>query len=216
VSGDHGHALVYSMGVSLDGFVAGPDREIDWAAPDEELHRFHNEQMRAVDAHLCGRRLYEEMLYWETAGDDVAETAGDDVAETAGDDAAADAPERSEPEREFAAIWQRLPKLVFSSTLERVEGNATLASEDLAAEIAKLGQQPGAGELAIGGAGLAAKAIELDLIDEYRPFVSPVVLGGGTPFLPRGVRLDLELLETRTFASRVVYLRYRRVRPSRP
>jgi dihydrofolate reductase len=200
VSGDHGHALVYSMGVSLDGFVAGPDREIDWAAPDEELHRFHNEQMRAVDAHLCGRRLYEEMLYWETAGDD----------------AAADAPERSEPEREFAAIWQRLPKLVFSSTLERVEGNATLASEDLAAEIAKLEQQPGAGELAIGGAGLAAKAIELDLIDEYRPFVSPVVLGGGTPFLPRGVRLDLELLETRTFASRVVYLRYRRVRPSRP
>jgi dihydrofolate reductase len=208
VSGDHGHALVYSMGVSLDGFVAGPDREIDWAAPDEELHRFHNEQMRAVDAHLCGRRLYEEMLYWETAGDDVAETAGDD--------AAADAPERGEPEREFAAIWQRLPKLVFSSTLERVEGNATLASEDLAAEIAKLEQQPGAGELAIGGAGLAAKAIELDLIDEYRPFVSPVVLGGGTPFLPRGVRLDLELLETRTFASRVVYLRYRRVRPSRP
>jgi dihydrofolate reductase len=208
VSGDHGHALVYSMGVSLDGFVAGPDREIDWAAPDEELHRFHNEQMRAVDAHLCGRRLYEEMLYWETAGDDVAETAGDD--------AAADAPERSEPEREFAAIWQRLPKLVFSSTLDRVEGNATLASEDLAAEIAKLEQQPGAGELAIGGAGLAAKAIELDLIDEYRPFVSPVVLGGGTPFLPRGVRLDLELLETRTFASRVVYLRYRRVRPSRP
>jgi dihydrofolate reductase len=212
VSRDHGRALVYSMGVSLDGFVAGPDREIDWAAPDEELHRFHNEQLRAVDAHLCGRRLYEEMLYWETAGDDVAETPGDDVAETAGDDAAADAPERGEPEREFAAIWQRLPKLVFSSTLERVEGNATLAGEDLAAEIAKLEQQPGAGELAIGGAGLAAKAIELDLIDEYRPFVSPVVLGGGTPFLPRGVRFDLELLETRTFASRVVYLRYRRVR----
>jgi dihydrofolate reductase len=195
------------MGVSLDGFVAGPDREIDWAAPDEELHRFHNEQMRAVDAHLCGRRLYEEMLYWETAGDDVAETAGNP---------AADAPEQGETEREFAAIWQRLPKLVFSSTLERVEGNATLASEDLAAEVAKLEQQPGAGELAIGGAGLAARAIELDLIDEYRPFVSPVVLGGGTPFLPRGVRLDLELLDTRTFASRVVYLRYRRVRRSRP
>jgi dihydrofolate reductase len=196
VSADHGRALVYSMGVSLDGFVAGPDREIDWAAPDEELHRFHNEQLRAVDAHLCGRRLYEEMLYWETVGDD----------------AAAEAPWQGEPEREFAAIWQRLPKLVFSTTLERVEGNATLANEDLAAEVARLERQPGAGELAIGGAGLAARAIELDLIDEYRPFVSPVVLGGGTPFLPRGVRLDLELLETRTFASRVVYLRYRRVR----
>jgi dihydrofolate reductase len=207
VSGDHDHALVYSMGVSLDGFVAGPDREIDWAAPDEELHRFHNEQIRAVDAHLLGRRLYEEMLYWETAGHDVAATAGD---------GAAGEPELGEPELEFAAIWRRLPKLVFSRTLDRVEGNATLARADLPDEIAKVAGQPGGGDLAIGGAGLAAKAIELDLVDEYRPFVSPVVLGGGTPYLPRGVRLDLELLETLTFASRVVYLRYRRVRPSRP
>ena len=85
MSRDPGHALVYSMGVSLDGFVAGPDREIDWAAPDEELHRFHNEQLRAVDAHLLGRRLYEEMLYWETVGDDAADAAGDDAAATAGD-----------------------------------------------------------------------------------------------------------------------------------
>ena len=197
MSGGHGRALVYSMGVSLDGFVAGPDREIEWAAPDEELHRFHNEQMRAVDAHLCGRRLYEEMLYWETAGDDRA--AGEVGL--------------GEAEREFAAIWKRLPKVVFSHTLERVEGNASLAGGELAEEIAKLRRQPGGGDLEIGGAGLAAKAIELDLIDEYRPFVSPVVLGGGTPYLPRGVRLDLELLQTRTFASRVVYLRYRRVRP---
>ena len=197
MSGGHPRALVYSMGVSLDGFVAGPDREIDWAAPDDELHRFHNEQTRAVDAHLLGRRLYEEMLYWETAGDERA--AGE--------------PEPDEPELEFAAIWKRLPKVVFSRTLDRVEGNASLASDDLAVEVAKLKEQRGGGDLAIGGPGLAAKAIELDLIDEYRPFVSPVVLGGGTPYLPRGVRLDLELLETRTFASRVVYLRYRRVRP---
>jgi dihydrofolate reductase len=197
VSGGQDRALVYSMGVSLDGFVAGPDREIDWAAPDEELHRFHNEQMRAVGGHLLGRRLYEEMLYWEATGVD----------------GAADDPELGEPELEFAAIWQQLPKVVFSRTLERVEGNARLAGADLADEITKLADQAGGGDLAIGGAGLAAKAIELDLIDEYRPFVSPVVLGGGTPYLPRGVRLDLELLETRVFASRVVYLRYRRVRP---
>lgn len=196
MSGGHPRALVYSMGVSLDGFVAGPDREIDWAAPDDELHRFHNEQTRAVDAHLLGRRLYEEMLYWETAGDERAEE-----------------PELGGPELEFAAIWKRLPKVVFSRTLDRVAGNASLASDDLAVEVAKLKEQPGGGDLAIGGAGLAAEAIELDLVDEYRPFVSPVVLGGGTPYLPRGVRLDLELLETRTFASRVVYLRYRRARP---
>jgi dihydrofolate reductase len=204
VSGGHPRALVYSMGVSLDGFVAGPDREIDWAAPDDELHRFHNEQTRAVDAHLLGRRLYEEMLYWETAADGVAATGGGG--------AAADAPELGGPQLEFAAIWKRLPKVVFSRTLDRVEGNAGLATDDLAVEVAKLKEQPGGGDLAIGGAGLAAKAIELDLVDEYRPFVSPVVLGGGTPYLPRGVRLDLELLETRTFASRVVYLRYRRLR----
>jgi dihydrofolate reductase len=180
------------MGVSLDGFVAGPSGEIDWAAPDEELHRFHNEQMREIGVHLCGRRLYEVMLYWETAGDDSA--AG-------------------EVELEFAGIWRVLPKVVFSHTLQRVEGNAVLASEGLADEITKLERQPRDGDMAIGGAGLAAMAIELDLVDEYRPFVSPVVLGGGTPYLPRGTRLDLELLETRTFASRVVYLRYRRVRP---
>ncbi|MEA2207636.1 MAG: hypothetical protein QOF54_113 [Solirubrobacteraceae bacterium] len=187
--------LIYSMGVSLDGFIAGPGGEIDWSAPDEELHRFHNEQMREVDAHLCGRRLYEEMLYWETVAAD-----GESV----------------EPEREFAAIWQQVPKIVFSSTLERVQGNARLAREGLADEVAALREQPGDGDIAVGGAGLAAHAAALDLIDEYRAFINPVVLGGGTPYLPRGVRLDLELLETRTFASRVVYLRYRRVRPSRP
>jgi dihydrofolate reductase len=184
--------LIYSMGVSLDGFIAGPGGEIDWSAPDEELHRFHNEQMRAVDAHLCGRRLYEEMLYWETVPADG---------------------ESGEPEREFAAIWQQVPKIVFSSTLGRVQGNASLASDDLADEVAALRAQPGDGDIAVGGAGLAAHAIALDLVDEYQPFINPVVLGGGTPYLPRDVRRDLELLEARTFGSRVVYLRYQRVRP---
>jgi dihydrofolate reductase len=181
--------LVYSMGVSLDGFIAGPGGEIDWGAPDEELHRFHNEQTRQIGVHLLGRRLYETMVYWEGAGQ--AAAIGD-------------------PEREFAAIWQDLPKVVFSSKLEQVEGRTTLAEDDLEAEIAKLRLQPDGGDIAIGGAGLAARAVELDLVDEYRPFVSPVVLGAGTPFLPRGARLQLELLETRRFGG-VVYLRYRRV-----
>jgi len=192
VSGAPGRRLIYSLAVSLDGYVAGPAGEIDWAAPDEQLHRFHNEQMRAIDVQLCGRRLYETMLYWETPSDDEAPGG---------------------PEHEFAEIWQSVPKLVFSSTLARVQGNATLAGEELADEIVRLRRQPGGGDLALGGAELAASAIERDLVDEYRPFVNPVVLGGGTPYLPPGVRLDLELLETRTFGSRVVYLRYRRVRP---
>jgi len=179
--------LIYSMGVSLDGFIAGPDGGIAWSATDEELHRFHNEQTRELGAHLCGRRLYEVMLYWETADQD---------------------PALGETEREFARIWQELPKIVFSTTLETVEGKARLATGSVAEEVARLKEQPGK-DLAVGGAGLASTLTKLGLIDEYRLFVSPVVLGAGTPFFPAvDERIDLELVETRAFGSRVVYLRY--------
>ena len=181
--------VIYSMGVSLDGFIAGPRGEIDWGAPDEELYRFHNQQARELGAHLCGRRLYEEMLYWETADQN---------------------PSAAEYELEFARIWQSLPKVVFSKTLQKVEGNARLVREDVAEEVARLKEEPG-GDLAVGGAGLASALIKLGLVDEYRLFVSPVVLGGGTPYFPAlGERIDLELAETRTFGARVVYLRYAR------
>jgi dihydrofolate reductase len=181
--------VIYSIGVSLDGFIAGRDGDFDWSAPDEELHQFHNRQTQELGAHLCGRGLYETMVYWER-----------------------DDPDRGATEREFARIWQRLPKVVFSTTLETVEGNARLATGGVAEELARLKAQPG-GDLAVGGAGLASSLIEQDLIDEYGLFVSPVVVGGGTPYFPaRADRLDLELIETRTFASRVVYLRYRRAR----
>jgi dihydrofolate reductase len=180
--------VIYSMSVSLDGFIAGPGGEIDWGAPDEELHRFHNAQTRELGAHLCGRRLYEEMLYWETADEN---------------------PSAAEHVLEFARIWQRLPKIVFSRTLDEVEGNARLAADGVAEEVAKLKEQPGK-DLAVGGAGLASTLAQLGLIDEYRLFVSPVVLGGGTPYFPAlDERIDLELVETRTFASRVIYARYR-------
>jgi dihydrofolate reductase len=179
--------LIYSMGVSLDGFIAGPDGEIDWSAPDEELHRFHNQQTLELGAHLLGRRLYEVMLYWETADQQPL------------------APEHLE----FAGIWKALPKVVFSRTLESVEGNARLATDDPAAEVARLKDEPGK-DLAVGGAGLSGALIAAGLVDEYRLFVSPAVLGGGTRFFPDR-RIDLELVETRTFGSRVVYLRYRNV-----
>jgi dihydrofolate reductase len=181
--------VIYSMGVSLDGFIAGPHGEIDWSAPDEELHRFHNQQTRELGAHLCGRRLYEVMVYWETADEN---------------------PSAAEHELEFARIWKELPKVVFSKTLERVEGNARLVTDGVAEEVAKLKAQPGK-DLAVGGAGLASSLIELGLVDEYRLFVSPVVLGAGTRFFPSlDARIGLELVETRTFGSRVVYARYRR------
>jgi dihydrofolate reductase len=181
--------LIYSMGVSLDGFIAGPDGDIDWSAPDEELHRFHNQQTRELGAHLCGRRLYEVMLYWETADQN---------------------PSAPEHELEFARIWKDIPKIVFSKALDKVEGNARLATEGVAEEVAKLKEQPGK-DVGVGGAGLASALMKLGLIDEYRLFVSPVVLGGGTPYFPADERVDLELVETQTFGSRVVYVRYRRV-----
>ena len=182
--------LIYSMGVSLDSFIAGPGGEIDWSAPDEELHRFHNQQARETGAHLCGRRLYEEMRYWETADEN---------------------PSAPEHELEFARIWKDTPKIVFSTTLESVEGNARLVRDGVAEEVAMLKEQPGK-ELSVGGAGLASTFMRLGLIDEYRLFVSPVVLGGGTPYFPAlDERIDLELIETRRFGSRVVYVRYRRV-----
>ena len=182
--------MIYSMGVSLDGFIAGPDGRFDWSAPDEELHRFHNQQTREIGAHLCGRRLYEEMVYWETADQN---------------------PSAPEHVLEFARIWQAIPKIVFSTTLEHVEGNARLATKGIAEEVAALKEQPGK-DLAVGGAGLAAGLIELGLVDEFGLFVNPVVVGGGKPFFPdlEG-RIELELVETRTFGSRVVYLRYLRV-----
>jgi dihydrofolate reductase len=181
--------LIYSMGVSLDGFIAGPDGSIDWSAPDEELHRFHNQQTREIGAHLCGRRLYEAMVYWETAAEN---------------------PSAPEHVVEFAHIWKQLPKIVFSKRLEKVEGNARLASDGVDEEVARLKEQPGK-DLAVGGADLAGTCRELGLIDEYRMFVSPVLLGGGTPFFPAlEERVNLELVETRTFGSRVLYVRYRR------
>jgi len=181
-------AVIYSMSVSLDGRIAGPDGAIDWAAPDGELLRFHNEQTRELTGHLTGRGLYEDMLVWETAG----QTSTDPR------------------ELEFARIWKAIPKVVFSTTLTAVQGNARLARADVADEVAELKNQPGAGLVSVGGAGLAAALAGKDLIDEYRLFVNPVVLGGGTSYFPPLPRkIDLELIETRTF-SQVVYLRYRR------
>jgi dihydrofolate reductase len=181
-------SVTYSMSMSLDGYIVGPDGTFDWTMP-EEVFRFWIDEIRGVGVHLMGRRLYETMLYWETADQ-----------HRALDDA----------ELEWAALWNPLPKVVFSTTLSAVQGNARLASGGLAAEIERLRAEAGEGEIAIGGATLAAEAAALGLIDEYRPMVYPVLVGGGIPFFPqREHRVDLELVETRTFSSRVVLLRYR-------
>ena len=181
--------LIYSMTVSLDGYIAGGDGAIDWSVPDEELFLLHTQHVREIGMQLCGRRLYETMVYWETAEESPL------VAEHI----------------EFAQIWKALPKVVFSTTLQSVVGNTRLATDSVGEEVSRLKEQSGR-DIAVGGAGLAGACMKLGLIDEWRLFVSPVLLGGGTPyFTTLDERLSLELVETKTFGSRVVYLRYRRV-----
>ena len=183
--------LIYSMSVSVDGFIADREGRFEWTAPDEELFRFHISQVRELGAHLCGRRLYEAMLVWE------ADSSPRDMFNGAG--------------AAFADVWCAIPKVVFSRSLDSVQGNARLAEASLAEEVAAaLGSTDK--DVAIGGAGLAAAAIELGLVDELRMFRYPVVVGGGTPFLPPVTEaVSMELIETRTFGSRVIFERYARV-----
>ncbi len=193
-------SVTYSMSVSLDGYIVGPDGGFDWTVPDEEVFRLATDEVRRAGVHLLGRRLYETMLYWETADrdpsldDSTRRRVGIGIRDWI----------------EFAAAWKRLPKVVFSTTLSAVQGHARLASGGPAEEIERLRAEPGEGDIAIGGATLAAEAAAAGLIDEYRARVYPVLVGGGIPFFPqREDRVDLELVETRTFHSGVVYLRYR-------
>ncbi len=179
--------LIFSMGVSVDGFIADREGAFDWMAPDEELFRFHLARVRGLGCYLLGRRLYETMSVWET-----------DPSMRDTDSHAA-----------FADVWCALPKVVFSRTFDSVPGNARLAERSVAEEVAAALDATDK-DVEIGGAGLAAVAIELGLVDELRIFRYPIVVGGGTPFLPPvPEKIPLELVETRTFASRVVYERYR-------
>lgn len=180
--------VVYSMMVSLDGFIEGADPEQDWATVDEELHGFVNDLQAQFDTHLYGRRVYEAMAgYWNTAGDN---------------------PSAPVIEQDFSRIWTQLQKIVFSKTLATVEGNAQIVREVDAAEVNRWKAEPGK-DMALAGANLAARFWELDLVDELQMVVHPVLLGGGRRMLPplEGMR-RLELLETRRFSSGVVYVRY--------
>jgi dihydrofolate reductase len=182
--------LIHSMSVSVDGFIADREGAFGWTAPDEELFRFHLAEVRELGGYLIGRRLYETMLVWETNPSLRDNELG----------------------ASFADVWCAIPKTVFSRTLDSVQGNARLAEASVAEEVAASLEATDK-DVEIGGAGLAAAAIELGLVDELRMFRYPIVVGGGTPYLPpvtEDVRLDL--IETRTFGSRVIYERYQRVR----
>ncbi|ACZ40374.1 dihydrofolate reductase family protein [Sphaerobacter thermophilus] len=180
--------VVYGMMVTIDGFIEGPNHQLDWPIIDDELHEYVNEQQRSKDTYVLGRRLYEMMeAFWPTADQD---------------------PSAPPYIVEFARIWRDTPKVVFSKTLDQVGPNARLVRDDVVDEVARLKQQPGK-DIDVGGASIAASLMRHDLIDEYHLFIHPVVLGGGTPMFPAlsDQRL-LRLIDMRTFRSGVVFLRY--------
>jgi dihydrofolate reductase len=183
--------LVLFMSISLDGFFEGPNRELDWHLVDEEVHRHFNEVLGPMGAFLEGRVTHELMAeFWPTADQDPAASA---------------------PVVEFARIWRDMPKLVFSRTLQHADWNATIVRDVVPDEIRALKAEPG-GDLVVGGANLAATFVRHDLIDEYRLYVHPVVLGQGRPLFARSdTPIDLTLRETRRFGNGVVLLRYERV-----
>ena len=182
--------IVLMMSVSVDGYIEGPDREIDWHMVDDELHRDFNEQLGAMGAFLSGRVTYELMAeFWPTADQD---------------------PSSSEPMVEFARIWRDTPKIVYSSTLERAGWNTTIVREVVPSEVQQLKERT-TGDLALGGADLAAAFLRQDLVDEYRIYVHPVRIGRGKPlFAPSDATVQLQLAESRTFGNGVVLLHYRR------
>ncbi|MFG2478393.1 dihydrofolate reductase family protein [Streptomyces fagopyri] len=182
--------IVLMMSVSLDGYVEGPNREIDWHRVDEELHRHFNEEISRFGALLDGRVTHELMAaYWPTADQDPASTP---------------------TEAEFAGIWRDIPKIVYSRTLERADWNTTLVRDVVPEEVRALKEQPG-GDLGLGGADLAASFLRHDLVDEFRIYVHPVLIGRGKPLFARTDALTaLRLAETRAFGNGVVLLRYER------
>jgi dihydrofolate reductase len=179
--------LIYLMNVSVDGFVETPDHSLEWADVDDELHTWFNEHEERAAAFLYGRRLYEVMAYWETAGSD---------------------PNLPAVMRDYARIWNATPKIVFSSSLESVAPGSRLVRGDPLTEFAAI-RHEFPGDIGVGGPTLAAAFARAGLVDEYQMVVHPVVLGAGTPFWPAGVSLDLELVETRRFGGGRVLLAYR-------
>jgi len=181
--------LIYLMNVSLDGFVETPDHRVDWGTVDDELHEWFNQQSREAGAFIYGRKLYETMAaYWPTGESNPASTPA---------------------MVEFARIWNRTPKIVFSTTLASVDWNSRLARGDVGEELERIRGEID-GDLEVAGPTLAAQFIRRGLVDEYRMVVHPVMLGAGTPYLPPlEHQLDLELVEMHRFASGVVYLGYR-------
>jgi dihydrofolate reductase len=180
--------LIYSAITSLDGYVADENGNFDWAAPDEEVHRFVNDLERPIGTYLYGRRIYETMVYWETAHT---------------------LPDQPPFIRDFAGIWQAADKIVYSKTLETLSSARTRIERDFDPEAVRQLKATAGRDISVGGADLAAQAIKAGLVDEYHLFLTPIIVGGGKQSLPDNVRLELELLDECRFGNGVVHLQYR-------
>ena len=180
--------LIYSAITSLDGYVADEEGNFDWAAPDEDVHAYVNDLERPIGTYLYGRRMYEVMTYWETAHT---------------------VPDQTPSVPDYAGLWQAADKVVYSTTIKSASTARTRIERDFDPEAVREMKESADRDLSVGGPGLAARAIEAGLVDELRWFATPVVVGGGTSWLPDGVRLELELADERRFGSGVVFLRYR-------
>jgi dihydrofolate reductase len=180
--------LIYSAITSLDGYVADENGNFDWAAPDEEVHRFVNDLERPIGTYLYGRRIYETMVYWETAHT---------------------LPDQPPFIQDFAGIWQAADKIVYSKTLETPSSARTRIERDFDPGAVRRMKASAGRDISIGGADLAAQAIKAGLVDEYHLFLTPIIVGGGKQSLPDNVRLELELLDERRFGNGVVHLHYR-------
>ena len=181
--------LIYSAITSLDGYISDEDGNFDWAAPDEEVHSFVNDLERSVGTYLLGRRMYETMVFWETAPTDAAQPP---------------------PFRDYAEIWRAAEKIVYSTKLQEVASSRTRIERALEPDAVRQLKAASDRELGIGGANLAAQALHAGLVDELQLFLTPIVVGGGSAALPDGLRLELELLDERRFANGTLYLRYRK------
>jgi dihydrofolate reductase len=178
--------LIYSAITSLDGYIEDEDGNFDWAAPDEEVHAFVNDLQRPVGTYLYGRRMYETMVYWETA-----HTVADHPVE-----------------RDYAQIWQVAEKVVYSKTLETASSARTRIERAFDPDAIRQMKASAERDISVGGSGLAAQAFGAGLVDELYLFVAPIVVGGGKPALPEGVRVKLELLDERSFGNGMAYLHY--------
>ena len=179
--------LIYTAITSLDGYMADEDGRFDWAVPDPEVHAFVNDLERTVGTHLYGRRMYETMAVWQDVGD---------------------GPGLSAAERDYAEMWRGLDKVVYSRTLDAVSTPRARLERDFDPAAVRSMKENAERDLSVSGPDLAQHAFRAGLVDEVDLFLSPVVVGGGAPGLPRGIRVDLELLGERRFGNGVVYLRY--------